>query len=217
MCGRFFLDSEPGDLADHYHSTAPPIFSARYNIAPTTPLLVFDASGFDFARWGLIPSWSRDPSVGNRMFNARAETIAEKPSFRNAYRRRRCLIPANGFYEWRVQEGGKQPYCCHLDRRLFSIAGIREQYQDAQGNEIKTCALITTESKGEMRQIHHRMPVYIGPGDYADWLDSSDENSARCDQMLDDTQPGYQFYPITTAVNNFRNEGRELLSPMNAD
>ncbi len=148
------------------------------------------------------------------MFNARAETVAEKPSFRHAYRRRRCLVPASGFYEWRTENGVKQPYCCHIDHRLFSMAGIWEQWQDAEGNQIQTCAVMTTEAKGEMRKIHHRMPVYIAVDHYQDWLDCRSEKTDIADELLRETNPDYQCYAVSTAVNNARHEGRDLIRPM---
>ena len=163
MCGRFYLNSGIGEIVEHFNAPPPDIFAARYNIAPTTPVLARTARELTFFRWGLIPSWAKDLSIGNRMFNARSETIAEKPSFRQAYRRRRCLIPANGFYEWRTENGFKQPYCCHIDHSLFSMAGIWEQWQDGEGNHIQSCAVITTEARDAMREIHTRMPVPLMP------------------------------------------------------
>jgi len=213
MCGRFFLDTDPRDIMEHYNAPPPDIFAPRYNIAPTTPVLALSGASFELYRWGLIPSWARDVTMGNRMFNARAETVAEKPSFRAAYKRRRCLVPASGFYEWRLEHGRKQPYCCHIDHRLFSMAGIWEHWQDAEGNEIKSCALLTTEAKGEMQELHQRMPVYIAPQDYTAWLDCSTENIDEADRLLHETAPDYQYYPVSTAVSNSRNEGAELIKP----
>ena len=148
------------------------------------------------------------------MFNARAETVAEKPSFRNAYRRRRCLVPASGFYEWRLENGRKQPYCCHLDRRLFSMAGIWEHWQDADGNEIRSCAILTTDAQGAMRELHQRMPVYIAPEDYQAWLHCAGDDTTEADRLLRDTAPDYQYYAVGTAVSNSRNEGRDLIEPL---
>ncbi|HKJ53726.1 MAG TPA: SOS response-associated peptidase [Gammaproteobacteria bacterium] len=214
MCGRFFLDASAGDIVEHYNSPPPDLFTARYNIAPTTPVLAFGGGKFNLYRWGLIPSWAKDISIGNRMFNARAETVAEKPSFRNAYRRRRCLVPASGFYEWRLEGGCKQPYCCHIGHRLFSMAGIWELWQDADGNEIRSCAVITTDAKGNMRELHQRMPVYIAPGDYDAWLDCGDEQTAAADRLLLNTDPDYQYYAVGAAVSNSRNEGAGLIEPL---
>jgi len=214
MCGRFFLDAKAGDIIEHYNAPPPDLFSARYNIAPTTPVLAYGGAKFDLYRWGLIPSWAKDVTMGNRMFNARAETVAEKPSFRNAYKRRRCLIPANGFYEWRLENGRKQPYCCHIDHRLFSMAGIGEHWQDAEGNEIQSCAVITTAAKGSMSQLSQRMPVTIAAPDYETWLDCSNDNTEAADRLMRDSAPDYEFYAVDTSVGNSRNEGPDLIAPL---
>lgn len=214
MCGRFYLDSKTGEIARLYNEPPPDIYSPRYNIAPTTPVLACTDRGLTFFRWGLIPAWAKDITLGNRMFNARAETLSEKPSFRQAYRRRRCLIPANGFYEWRSENGHKQAYCCHRDHSLFSMAGIWEHWQDAQGNEMQSCAIITTESQQAMKQIHSRMPVYIAASDYAIWLDCSSEKTDAANDLLQQASPGYQYYAVGSAVNNARNEGPELIQPV---
>jgi putative SOS response-associated peptidase YedK len=214
MCGRFFLDAKAGDFIEHYGASPPDLFAARYNIAPTTPVLALDHSGFDLYRWGLIPAWAKDLGMGNRMFNARAETVAEKPSFRNAYKRRRCLVPASGFYEWRLENGRKQPYCCHIDHQLFSIAAIWEHWQDADGNEIQSCALLTTEARGAMQELHQRMPVYIAPQDYAAWLDCHSDRTDQADQLIMHTAPDYEYYAVGSEVGNSRNEGPELITPL---
>jgi putative SOS response-associated peptidase YedK len=148
------------------------------------------------------------------MFNARAETVAEKPSFRNAYKRRRCLVPASGFYEWRLENGRKQPYCCHIDHQLFSIAAIWEHWQDADGNEIQSCALLTTESRGAMQALHQRMPVCIAPEDYATWLDCHSDKTDEADLLIRNTAPDYEYYAVGSTVGNSRSEGPELIVPL---
>ena len=214
MCGRFFLDTDPRDIMEHYNAPPPDLFTARYNIAPTTPILAFNQGRFDLYRWGLVPAWAKDVSIGNRMFNARAETVAEKPSFRNAYRRRRCLVPASGFYEWRSENGRKQPYLCHIDRQLFSMAGIWEHWQDGDGNELQSCAILTTQAKGRMQELHERMPVYIAPVDYATWLDCRAEDTVQADRLLAETSPAYEYFAVSSAVGNSRNEGPDLIKPL---
>ncbi len=214
MCGRFFLDSNIGEIVEHYNAPPPDMFAARYNIAPTTPVLARTSEALTLFRWGLIPSWAKDLTMGNRMFNARAETVAEKPSFRQAFRRRRCLVAANGFYEWRSKDGRKQPYCCHIDHQLFSMAGIWEHWQDAEGNQLQTCAVITTESKGAMQDIHTRMPVYIAGSDYDQWLDCRSEKTDDAEALVRNTSPEYQYYAVSTSVNNSRHEGRDLREPL---
>lgn len=211
---RFFLDAKAGDLVEHYNAPPPDLFSARYNIAPTTPVLAFGGAKFDLYYWGLIPSWTKDVTMGSRMFNARAETVAGKPSFRNAYKRRRCLVPANGFYEWRLENDRKQPYCCHLGHRLFSMAGIWEHWQDAEGNAIRSCAVITTAAKGSMSQLNQRMPVAIATPDYEAWLDCANDQTEAADRLLRDSAPEYEYYAVNTSVGNARNEGPDLIAPL---
>ena len=214
MCGRFFLGVKAGDIMEHYNAPPPDLFTARYNIAPTTPVLALDQGGFDLYRWGLIPAWAKHLSLGNRMFNARAETVAEKPSFRNAYKRRRCLVPASGFYGWRLENGRKQPYCCHIGHQLLSIAAIWELWQDADGNEIQSWALLTTEARGAMQALHQRMPVYIAPQDYAAWLDCHSDRTDQADQLIMHTAPDYEYYAVGSAVGNSRNEVPDLSAPL---
>jgi len=211
MCGRFYLNSDIAEIVEQFNARPPDIFAARYNIAPTTPVLARTNSALTFFRWGLIPSWAKDLSMGNRMFNARSETIAEKPSFRLAYRRRRCLIPANGFYEWRTENGLKQPYCCHVNHGLFAMAGIWERWQDGDGNHLQTCAVITTEASGAMRDIHTRMPVPIMPENYDQWLDCRSEKTDIADQLITEAPEAYACYRVSTAVNNARHEGSDLI------
>ncbi len=214
MCGRFVLKHDPGEMLEHYNEAPPNPFAARYNIAPTTPVLGFCDDGWHFFRWGLIPSWAKEISMGNRMFNARGETVAEKPSFRNAYKRRRCLIPASGFYEWRKEHGQKQPYYCYRDDGLFSMAGIWEHWQDQEGNEISSCAVITRQAEGEMASLHDRMPVYIAPDNYPDWLNHKSEKTDRANELIYASDPDYQFTAVSKAVNNSRNEGAALIEPI---
>jgi putative SOS response-associated peptidase YedK len=143
MCGRFALQANTEEIAEYLATDVPELYMPRYNIAPTTPVLALTASELTFFSWGLVPSWSKDVNIGSRMFNARAETVAQKPSFKNAYKRRRCLIPASGFYEWKSEQGGKQPYFCHLERPVFSFGGIWEHWSDSMGNELQSCSIIT--------------------------------------------------------------------------
>jgi len=217
MCGRFYLNSSIAEIVEQFNAPPPDIFAARYNIAPTTPVLARTAKGLTFFRWGLIPSWAKDLSIGNRMFNARAETIAEKPSFRQAYRRRRCLIPANGFYEWKTENGRKQPYCCHIDHKLFAMAGIWEQWQDGEGNQLQSCAVITTEANDAMREVHTRMPVHIAEADYSSWLDCRSEKTDVAAAIIQNTSPDYEYYAVSSAVSNSRNEGPELIRAIDGD
>ncbi|MBT3205734.1 MAG: SOS response-associated peptidase [Gammaproteobacteria bacterium] len=214
MCGRFVLESSAKAIADYLNTEIPEVFASRYNIAPTTPVLAKTAFGLSFFRWGLVPSWARDVSMGNRMFNARAETVSEKPSFKNAFKRRRCLIPASGFYEWHVEDGIKQPYFCHINKNLFSFAGIWELWQDAEGNELQSCSILTTEAVGVMSSIHHRMPVVIDENLHADWLDHATESTDQAIDCIAQLNPNFEIYPVSTQVNSSRNESVDLIKPL---
>ena len=170
MCGRYALHSNPEVVALLFGLSEVPAYQPRYNIAPTTQVLVVREGGAAMVKWGLVPRWAKDPSMGARMNNARAETVAEKPSFREAYRKRRCLIPANGFYEWKLEDGRKQPYYVYPSGgALFAFAGLWEQWHDLQ-----TCAVITTEANDKMAAVHERMPVIVSPAEYAAWLAGGD-------------------------------------------
>jgi len=178
MCGRFTLFEADNILSKEFGVSGIPPLSPRYNIAPSQPIAVVRTptagSGRELAllRWGLIPSWSKDPAIGNRLINARAETAREKPSFRNAFRRHRCLIPTNGFYEWQRQERGKQPYFVRMrDDRLFAFAGLWDRWESPDKGVIETCTILTTAANAVLAPIHDRMPVILPPAEYARWLD----------------------------------------------
>lgn len=214
MCGRFALQSSREELSNYLSLPIPDVYIARHNIAPTTPVLAQSTQGLTFFRWGLVPSWSKDPTIGNRMFNARAETVAEKPSFRNAFKRRRCLIPATGFYEWKNESDGKQPYFCHLNHRLFCFAAIWEHWQDAAGNELQSCAILTTEAVGDMQAVHSRMPVVLQKEDHETWLDHRDENTTRAFDCIAQMNIDFSVYPVSRAVNSTRNDSADLSLPI---
>ena len=168
MCGRFTLSVDPGELQDMLPDFVnQSTFKPRYNIAPTQPIAVITNSNLpqlDYFLWGLIPSWAKDPEIGSRLINARSETLAEKPSFRSAFRRRRCLIPANGFFEWKTVPGEKSkiPMFIHLKTgKCFAFAGIWEIWSSPDGSEIRSCTIITTQPNELMQSIHNRMPVIL--------------------------------------------------------
>jgi putative SOS response-associated peptidase YedK len=173
MCGRFVLKSPAPKLAQVF-AFKQLDFTAHYNIAPTQGVAALRAAGEErelaFLRWGLIPSWSKDPGVGNRLINARVETVAEKPSFRAAFKHRRCLILADGFFEWVQRDGKKQPYYITLrDGNPFAMAGLWEEWHNEDGEVIESCTIITTEANDFMRPLHSRMPVILDPENYAAW------------------------------------------------
>lgn len=203
MCGRYALHSHPDVVALTFGLSEVPAFQPRYNIAPTSQILILKSSSASLVCWGLVPHWAKDPSIGAKLNNARAETVAVKPSFRDAYRKRRCLIPANGFYEWQRQAGRKQPFYVYpAQGELFAFAGLWEAW-----GELETCAIITTEANALMRPIHDRMPVILAPADRSRWLAGEEGLLAPC------PADAIQAHPVSPAVNNARNESPDLLRP----
>ncbi|MEO8144022.1 MAG: SOS response-associated peptidase [Betaproteobacteria bacterium] len=196
MCGRFALHTHPDVVALMYGLAGIPAYAPRYNIAPAAQVLIIRRHEAVMVRWGLVPRWAKDPAIGARMNNARAETVAEKPSFREAYRKRRCLIPANGFYEWKTEDGRKQPYYIHpASGELLAFAGLWEQW-----NELQTCAVITTEANEKMSAVHERMPVILTPAESARWLEGAEIPLRACpDNVID-------IRRVSRAVNNARND-----------
>lgn len=178
MCGRFVLAADGTAIQQQFNLTETPTIEARYNIAPTQPVAVItnaEPTALTYHRWGLIPSWAKDPSIGSRMINARAETAHEKPSFRSAFKRRRCLIPASGFYEWTKRDSGKVPMYIHLDDHApFAFAGLWEVWHSPDGGEIHSCTILTTEPNDLIKPLHNRMAVILDEADYDMWL-SPDE------------------------------------------
>lgn len=180
MCGRFTLAASPDAVAEFFELIDLPVFGPRYNIAPTQPAPVVRITGgggvrrFDHLHWGLIPSWAKDPGIGSRMINARGETVASKPSFRAALRQRRCLVVADGFYEWRKLPGTKRKQPHHVRRcnaGLMALAGLWERWEGPDGRAIESCTIITTEPNDLMKPLHDRMPVILGRDDFELWLD----------------------------------------------
>ena len=179
MCGRFTLTLDPAQLREAFPGLLiPDHLRSRYNIAPSQPVAVIPNSGennLEFFTWGLIPSWSKDPSIGSRLINARAETVAEKPAFRSSFVAARCLILSDGFYEWKLDSSGKSkaPYYIHLhSKKPFAFAGLWDTWMHPDGSEIRSCAIITTSPNELMQPIHNRMPVILPSDSYQLWLDS---------------------------------------------
>jgi putative SOS response-associated peptidase YedK len=190
-----------------------PELQPRYNIAPTQPVAVIRQRGsareLSLMRWGLIPSWAKDPAIGSRMINARAETVATKPSFRAAFKRRRCLIPADGFYEWQKRDGRtKQPFYIGLkDEQPFAFAGLWESWTAADGSEIESCTVITTAANDLLRELHDRMPVILDEDDYPRWLDPKPVSADNLQSLLHPfPSERMRFYPVNTVVNSPQNE-----------
>jgi putative SOS response-associated peptidase YedK len=219
MCGRYELHSHPAAIALAFGLAQPPDVHARYNLAPTTdvPIVRVNAEGrreLVRMRWGLVPRWAKDPSIGARMINARGETIADKPSFRIAYRRHRCLLPADGFYEW-MQAGTdehprKQPMHIGMrDASLFAFGGLYERWLSAEGTVLDTCTIVTTEANSLLKAVHDRMPMIVAPGDYARWLDPA--NAEVADLIAPYPSEAMAYYPVSPRVNNVRHDDAALL------
>jgi putative SOS response-associated peptidase YedK len=224
MCGRYVIKSPAAKLKVRFQLDDVPLFEPRYNIAPTQPVPIvrrLDQSKRELAvaRWGLIPSWAKDAKIGNRLINARGETIAEKPSFRSAFRKRRCLVPADGFYEWKKIDGGKQPHFIHLrDEEPFAFAGLWEQWTDPEDGEvIESCTIVTTEANALMRTLHDRMPVIMPPKVYDRWLDSATQDLDALKGLLR-PYPSEEMaaYPVSAYVNNPRHEGPKCVESAEA-
>jgi putative SOS response-associated peptidase YedK len=200
-----------------------PPFTPRFNIAPSQPVAVIRLAGetadspreLCWFRWGLIPSWAKDPAIGNRMINARAETVADKPAYRQAFRRRRCLVAADGFYEWQRTGKRKQPYFIHMhDDRPFGFAGLWETWEGPDRTEVQSCTLLTTEANDLVRPIHDRMPVILSEDDYQQWLDPSVQKPELLIPLLrpHPSEP-MGAYAVSTLVNNPGHEDPQCVEP----
>jgi putative SOS response-associated peptidase YedK len=222
MCGRFTLGTDPRSVQDEFDvPEVPEGVIPRYNIAPTQAVLVIrglpDARRECVAmRWGLVPSWAEDLAIGNRMINARAETAAQKPSFRSAMKSRRCLIPADGFYEWAKQKGTvKQPYYIHRhDGKPFAFAGLWEKW--SKGAEpVLSCTILTTDANELMLPIHERMPVIVAHGDYGRWLDPQQKDPAPLLDLLRPARPeGFEATMVSRWVNDPHHEDPRCREPV---
>ena len=220
MCGRFTLTADISALQESFPWLGiPPGLEPRYNIAPTQPVAVVPNDGknrLDFYTWGLIPSWAKDPSIGSRMINARAETLAEKPSFRSAFRRRRCLVLADGFYEWRSDGGkSKTPMYIRLeDGSPFAFAGLWEIWNAPDGSQVLSTAIITTEPNPLMAKIHNRMPVILPERAYPLWLQAGEADPKELSALLA-PYPAEEMvaYPVSRLVNSPANDLPACIQP----
>ncbi len=216
MCGRYTLSVPAGALAEEFGLTGPlPEVPSRYNIAPTQEVAAVLANGgrhLEMLRWGLIPPWADDPGIGSRMINARSETAAEKPSFRSAFKRRRCLIPADGFYEWQRTGNGKQPYYIHMkDGSSFAFAGLWESWGKGV-EEIRTCTILTTEANELVGEVHQRMPVIVAPENYEIWLDPDLHDANRLTPLPTPyPSEALEAYPVSRFVNSPSNDGERCV------
>jgi len=219
MCGRYELHSSPATLAFTLSLKHPPDIQARYNIAPTQHVPIVrlnrdDERELSQVRWGLVPFWAKDPSIGSKMINARSETIATKPGFREAYRKARCLIPASGFYEWaKMTDDSKQPVRVAMrDEDPFAFAGLWSRWGPKDGEQLETCTIITTEANELCQPVHDRMPVIRARENYERWLDVSEPDPA--DLLCPFDSAAMRAYPVSTRVNSPKNDDAELIAPL---
>lgn len=212
MCGRYTMATPGQSLKIHFQLEEVPDLPFRYNIAPTQNVAAVRATttgrALGLLRWGLIPHWADDPKIGYRLINARADTVASKPSFRSAFKQRRCLIAADGFYEWQKQDGAKQPfYIRRQDGEPFAFAGLWEHWQGVEEG-IESCTIITTDANELMKPIHDRMPVILAPADYDRWLDPAVQKADLLQPLLRPfPADALAAFPVSTRVNNAKNEG----------
>jgi putative SOS response-associated peptidase YedK len=221
MCGRFTRKENMRQLSELLGLKVLPSLSPRYNIAPSQMVACIRTNPetkereFSEMKWGLVPSWAKDPSIGHKMINARAETVAEKPSFRKAFKQQRCLVLADGFYEWKREGKSKQPYYIRFkDGRPFAFAGLWERWEK-QAPALESCTLITTGPNTVMEPIHHRMPVILDPKQYNEWLDSTLYGTEQLKALLKPFPPEeMEAYPISPLVNNPRNDSPLCIQPL---
>jgi putative SOS response-associated peptidase YedK len=220
MCGRFTFAISPELLAEIFGASVLEDFVAKYNIAPTQQVLVIRRNGegnrASMMRWGLIPSWAKDPAIGNRMINARCETVHEKPAFRAAIRFRRCVIPASGFYEWMEEGGKKYPlYIRMKDSSIMGLAGIWDHWKTPNGETLESCSILTTNSNSLIQPIHDRMPVILHPEEYYLWLDRDITDPEKLKSLYQPYPADLlDFYRVSSLVNNPRNDSPDCILPL---
>ena len=220
MCGRYFLHSTADQLTQLFGDMPVPWLQPRYNIAPTQPVpIVRDTDhGREMAlvRWGLIPGWSKGPDNRYSMITARLETVAGKPAYRAAFRYRRCLLPADGFYEWQQRPSGKQPFVLRpADGSVLALAGLWEHWQGADGSEIESCTVLVRAANAQIGHVHDRMPVVVAPSAFDLWLDPHMQSAPPMETLLAaQTMPELDVYPVDRGVNSPRNDDPSLLEPI---
>lgn len=229
MCGRFVSASTAADVAAYFEADAAeaPDLGHRYNVAPSREVYVIGARRDDDGilvrrlralRWGLVPFWAKDPTIGNRMINARAEGLLQKPAFRRAFERRRCIVPADGFYEWRSVPGERRKRPCYIYRRdgePLAFAGLWEHWVGPEGDELRTCTIVTTEANATVAPLHDRMPVLLAPAAWERWLDPELHDVDELAPLLVPAPEGLlTWYEVSPEVGDVRNEGPHLLRPV---
>ncbi|NLS94752.1 MAG: SOS response-associated peptidase [Planctomycetaceae bacterium] len=226
MCGRFTLRASASVLAEQFAAIADITLVPRFNVAPSQPIAVVrERAGslppqreLAMVRWGLIPSWAKDPAIGSRMINARSETVGDKPAFRAAFRRRRCLVPADGFFEWQRRGKSKQPYFIQMaGEQPFAMAGLWESWTGPDGSEVESCAILTTVPNELMEAIHDRMPVILPSEAYGEWLDPEQADPEPLKRLLAPFDAGQmKVHAVSSYVNRPSNEGPECIAPVAA-
>jgi putative SOS response-associated peptidase YedK len=223
MCGRFSFHQAPETVAEWFKLAGIPQIKPRYNIAPTqsVPTVLQQEETqerqFQMMRWGLIPSWSKDMKMGAKLINARSETVAEKPSFRSPFRRRRCWILADGFYEWETTDSGKQPFYFQLQEgQPFAFAGLWERWQSPEGEVIESCTILTTAANELMRRIHVRMPVILSPTSRDRWLDPATPPEELHPLLTPYDSQAMICYPVSRMVNTPKTDSQDCVQPIAA-
>jgi putative SOS response-associated peptidase YedK len=218
MCGRFVQYSAPQVYASQFGLDLVCSAQPRYNLAPTQPVLAIrsaEKGGRELIplRWGLVPAWSKGPDNRYSMINARAETVSTKPAYRNAFKSRRCLIPAEGFFEWKAEKGGKRPFLIHrTDSKPFVMAGLWEHWTGEEGQALESCTILVTDANALVRPIHDRMPVILEAAHIATWLDPANRDVETLLGLLRPADPrSWSLHPVSRQVNSPRNDGPELI------
>ena len=224
MCGRIVLKAPASQVAAQFELLETPNLDARYNIAPTQPMLAvrWDPAGkrrSDYFQWGLIPPWSPDPRAGAKMFNARSETVTDKPAFAEAFAERRCLVPVDGFYEWRNHGGCKRPhYFSAADDRLLALAGLWSHWEFPGGKVLESCSILTTSANQFMRRFHHRMPVILDDADCEPWLATPVDRATDLQALLVPAgESVLRQWPVSADVGNVANDHADLIVPVHDD
>ena len=222
VCGRYVITSSPEALRRLFAYAEMPNFPPRYNVAPTQPVPVVlqepDGPHFHLMRWGLLPAWVKDPRKFALVINARAETVRDKPAFRNALKRRRCLLPADGYYEWQEHAGRKVPFFIHpRDGGPIAFAGLAETWTGPNGEELDTVAIVTAAAPPYMATLHNRVPVTVAPADFARWLDCANVDGEEAMGLAVPPPPGaFAWYEVSTEVNRVANDHAQLILPVDA-
>ena len=223
MCGRFVITSPPAALRQVFGYVDQPNFPPRHNIAPTQPIpVVIVENGirhFRLMRWGLLPAWVKDPRKFTLLINARSETVLERPAFKNAIKRRRCLIPADGYFEWQASEMRKRPHFVHRrDGAPMGLAGLAETWIGPNGEELDTVAIVTAPARADLASLHDRVPVTIGAGDFDRWLDCSDDSAESVMALLRGPGEGeFVWHEVSIRVNRVANDDAQMILPITAE